>query len=57
MIEIDEYDRLELIAEDRAKKRYLAEYGRHPDCRDPKHPGCEDCMENDDEQATSASNS
>lgn len=45
MTEIDEYDRAELIAEDQAKKRYLAWYARHPDCRDPDHPGCADCRE------------
>ena len=43
---MDEDERHELMAEDRADKRYRARYSRHPDCRDPDHPGCDAC--NDD---------
>jgi hypothetical protein len=35
----------ELIAERRAGRRYLAELMMHPDCRDPDHPGCNNCIE------------
>ena len=24
-------------------RAYLADIARHPDCRDPEHPGCSDC--------------
>jgi hypothetical protein len=39
----------ELRAEDRWRKRRHAELMRHPDCRDPDHPGCERCEEDDDD--------
>ena len=48
-IYIDEYELEELREEDRAKRRYEARLARNPDCRDPDHPGCTKCMENDDE--------
>lgn len=28
-----------------AQARYKSLYNAHPDCRDPDHPGCEDCRE------------
>ncbi len=51
---IDDYDpdedtRAELRAEDRAKKQYWRRLIANPDCRDPDHPGCENCR--DDEEA------
>lgn len=30
-------------AEDRAMRRYNRHFLAHPDCRDPDHPGCQDC--------------
>lgn len=47
----DEYDAEveDLKAEVRATRRYNNELLRHPDCRDPDHPGCEDCEESEDE--------
>lgn len=29
------------------ERRYQARLSRHPDCRDPDHPGCEGCSEGD----------
>jgi len=37
----------ELAAEDRAERNYQNALLRHPDCRDPDHPGCEACCEED----------
>lgn len=47
---IDDYDtdedtRAELRAEDQAAKRYQRSLIANPDCRDPDHPGCENCRE------------
>ena len=39
----------DLRAEDRARKRHQMQLMYHPDCRDPDHPGCEQCEENDDD--------
>jgi hypothetical protein len=30
------------------ERRYQARLSRHPDCRDPDHPGCEFCEEGDE---------
>jgi hypothetical protein len=46
---IDEYEIEELKAQDRAERQYQARLARNPDCRDPDHPGCVDCMGEDDE--------
>lgn len=35
----------ELKAEARAQRALLYRLIRHPDCRDPDHPGCERCEE------------
>jgi len=40
----------DLRAEARADRRYQMELRRHPDCRDPDHPGCEDCQEQEDDE-------
>jgi len=50
MIDDDDYDPEieDLRAEDRARKRYQMALMYHPDCRDPDHPGCEQCEEDDD---------
>jgi hypothetical protein len=39
----------DLRLEDRARRRYENALMRNPDCRDPDHPGCESCEENEDE--------
>lgn len=40
------YDELaDLRAEALSERRYRNALMRHPDCRDPDHPGCEDCDE------------
>lgn len=44
----NEADYEELRAQDRADKRHQAQMLRHPDCRDPDHPGCEQCEDEDD---------
>lgn len=43
----DDYDPEieDLIADERAQKRYHNQLMRHPDCSDPDHPGCEVCEE------------
>ena len=33
-----------------AQKRYKQELIRHPDCRDPDHPGCSKCDEGFDDE-------
>ena len=32
-----------------AKKRYRSQLMRHPDCRDPDHPGCSSCLPEDED--------
>ena len=39
----DEID--DLRAEQRWQRRQWGRLMNHPDCRDPDHPGCEDCRE------------
>jgi hypothetical protein len=46
---LDELMEMEARAEALAQDRYLRALSRHPDCRDPDHPGCEDCCEEEDE--------
>ena len=50
---IDDYDyddELEYLRnEDRARKRYQYALMQNPDCRDPDHPGCELCDEEENE--------
>lgn len=38
-----DHERDELARADRAERRAHARLMRHPDCRDPDHPGCPDC--------------
>lgn len=40
----------DLRAEQRAKNRYGMELARHPDCRDPDHPGCESCQDQEEDE-------
>lgn len=42
----DELDDLRMQA--RFERRYHNDLARHPDCRDPDHPGCEACEGDDD---------
>jgi hypothetical protein len=46
---VDEYELEELRAQARSERKYHAALMRNPDCRDPDHPGCDNCMETDDE--------
>lgn len=48
--EPDDDERAELAAQARANKRYLNRLARHPDCRDPDHPGCSSCMDEDEDE-------
>ena len=31
-----------------ARRRYQSQLWAHPDCRDPDHPGCDKCEDQDD---------
>ncbi len=44
----------DIVAEEQFKRRRDQALARHPDCRDPDHPGCERCIEEekDDELET-----
>jgi hypothetical protein len=46
---IDELDANEMRWEDFHHRRYQANLASHHDCRDPAHPGCELCEEDDEE--------
>lgn len=46
--DFDEADAQEAAAQDRFERNYNRQYMAHPDCRDPDHPGCELCMEDDE---------
>ena len=51
-MEFDDYDDYEaecLRSEARAESKHRNALNRHPDCRDPDHPGCEECEESGDE--------
>lgn len=43
-----EADIEELQAEVRCERRYRRDYLAAPDCRDPDHPGCPLCEQDDD---------
>ena len=44
MIDPDyDYERAELARIDAHQRRYHNRLTRHPDCRDPEHPGCPCC--------------
>lgn len=38
----------ELRAEVRWQRRHQARLLRNPDCRDPDHPGCDNCADEED---------
>ena len=46
-IDLDEYR-----YNDRHERRYRAQLYAHTDCRDPSHPGCENCEHEFDEYIT-----
>ena len=43
-------DYSDLVAEYNEQNRYRKNLARHPDCRDPDHPGCEICEPPEDEE-------
>lgn len=51
-IYIDEYELEELRAQVRFERKRDARLSRNPDCRDPDHPGCPKCMEDDHDAST-----
>lgn len=48
---MDELDFYELAQQARAERIYMAQLCSHPDCRDPDHPGCERCCEDEQEES------
>lgn len=49
MYEIDPIEANEMFWETFYRKRYQAQLASHHDCRDPDHPGCELCDEENEE--------
>ena len=47
--DVDEDYRQELAAEALWERRHQARLRRHPDCRDPYHPGCAACCDEEDD--------
>jgi len=47
--QLDESDLDNMRAEDFYRRRYQANLASHHDCRDPDHPGCELCEEENEE--------
>jgi hypothetical protein len=47
--QLDESDLDYMRAEDFHRRRYQANLASHHDCRDPDHPGCELCEEENEE--------
>lgn len=47
---MDEYDIEELKAQDRHERRYRGMLMAHPSCRDPDHPGCDLCEDDEDDE-------
>lgn len=47
-----EFIEIDYLLEAQASRRYHNARSNHPDCRDPDHPGCPDCIPqgDDDEQ-------
>jgi hypothetical protein len=48
--QLDEADLDYMRAEDFYRRRYQANLASHHDCRDPDHPGCELCEEENDDE-------
>jgi hypothetical protein len=51
MRDIDESEADEMRLEDLHQRRYRFQLLNHPDCRDPDHPTCELCNEENDDDA------
>lgn len=49
MRDIDPSEADEMRLEAMLERRYRNLLANHPDCRDPDHPTCELCEENDDD--------
>jgi len=49
-MQLDESDLDYMRAEDFHRRRYQANLASHHDCRDPDHPGCELCEEENDDE-------
>ena len=49
MYQLDDSEAEEIKSEARYLRRYRNQLANHPDCRDPDHPTCELCEENDDD--------
>ena len=47
---INETDLEEMRWEEFHRRQYQLRFNAHPDCRDPDHPPCELCEENDDDE-------
>lgn len=45
-----DYEAAELRAEDAWQRRQSARLAAHPDCRDPDHPGCVHCRDEDEDE-------
>lgn len=46
----EDFDAVEMRRQAMFEKYKEARLARNPDCRDPDHPGCQDCMGDDDGQ-------
>ncbi len=51
MYPIDDSEAEEIKSEARHRRRYRNLLANHPDCRDPDHPTCELCNEENDDDA------
>ena len=49
MTRFDPDDLAEMRQTQALERRYLAALSRNPDCRDPAHPGCDRCVDKEDE--------
>jgi hypothetical protein len=47
----DDYEVEELRMQRRWDRQRYNKLARHPDCRDPDHPGCEACCEDDNDES------
>lgn len=45
----DEYEIRDLQEAENRRKKYVKKLHAHPDCRDPDHPGCPFCEDEEDE--------
>lgn len=45
----DDYERAELKAQDALERKQRYRLRANPDCRDPDHPGCDACMDDEED--------